>query len=611
MITPDELVVLWQQRRSSRSPIMQSMAQVAAHYEGAILVPIPEMEQNARATVANLVQQGLDETAMRTASTLPMLWCPPVNPNRERDKKRAEVRRKALYGMWEANRMGLKLRRRARHLIGYGCSPVVLTPDEKTGLPKWHVRDPLTTYPADSADPDCMTPLDCLFTYQRSAGWVQKTYPNEYLTLGRPRDASRDTNLTVLEYHDADETVLMVVSDYGVSGTGWGNVGSAAWTQVQGNPRLAHKAVLTRAENRIGRAQVVVPGRITLGRIMGQFDGVLPMFAQRAHLEALQTIAVEKAIFPDAYLVSRPNEVAKFIVGPFDGRTGQVNVVEGGTVEYLGQTPGVQTNVAIDRLERNERVSSGVPAQFGGEAPTNVRTGRMGDSMISAQIDFGIQESQEILAASLTEENKLAIALTKAHFGDKARSFYVGWKNASGQVDYVPNEDFESEDNVVTFPAGGQDQAGLVIGIGQRIGMGTMSKETGQELDPMISDPTRERQRVMIETVDTAILSSVATAAQSGQMSPVDAALLKRRLVLGDSIEDALEAVQKKAQERQAPAVDPVDPNSPEAQAGIAPAGMGAEAAIAPPAPAQTNLSDLLTSLRGPTRMTPAERGAA
>lgn len=609
-ISPEALVALWYQRRSERSPVMQQMAELSMHYEGAVTVPLPELDASARPTVANLVQQGLDETAMRTASTLPMLWCPPLNPKSTRSKDRAEVRRKALYGFWEASRINLKLRKRARHLIGYGCSPVVLRPDEKRGIPVWNVRDPMTCYPAQMADPDLMVPDDVIFTYHRSAGWVEKRYPLQYAQLGRPRGASRDTNLTVLEYHDAAEFVLAVVSDYGVDSGG--SYGSGDYARPVGDARKAFSAVLERAENRVGCPQVVIPGRITLGRVMGQFDGILPMFAQRAHLEALQTIAVEKTIFPDAYLVSRPNEVAKFIVGPFDGRTGQVNVVEGGSIEYINAQSSPQVNVAIDRLERNERISSGVPAAFGGEAPTNVRTGRMGDSIISAQIDFGIQESQEVLSASLQEENKLALAIAKAHFGDTARSFHVAWKNATGHVDFTPNEDFDSDQNVVTFPAGGQDQAGLNIAVGQLVGIGLMSKETGQELHPMISDPKREQQRVMLEQVDGAALASVTALAQSGQMAPQDIALLKRRLVAGDSIEDALDAVQKAAQERQAPAVDPVEPGAPEAMPGIAPEGMGAEAGTIPePNEDVGDIADLLADLRGPTRMTPAERGAA
>lgn len=609
MITDAELVRLWQQRARERGPLLAQMARLEQAYSGSVVIPIPELERSGRATVANLIQQGLDQTAMRIASTSPMVACEPANATAKRSKDRADLRRRWLYGSWEDNRMALKLRRRARHLIGYATSPVVLRPDERSGRVVWQVRDPLTALPSEMVDPELMQPDDCVFAFHRRAGWVEKHYPQQYAMLGRPRDASRDTQLMVLEYHDADEMVLLVVGDYGPGNGGWGEGNLASFSVRAASPDKAHRVVLERAENRVGRAQVVVPGRVTLSKLMGQFDGILPMYAQQAHLEALQTIAVEKAIFPDAYLISRPNEVAKFIVGPFDGRTGQVNVVEGGTIEYVAQNPGVQTNNAIDRLERNQRVSAGVSAEWGGESPTNVRTGKRGDAIMSAQVDFGVQEHQEVLAASLQVENALALDIAKEHFGSRSLTFSVMWKNAKGAVTVVPDVDFESSQNSVVFPAGGQDANALIIGIGQRVGVGTMSKETAQELDPLIADPVQEQRRVMIEQVDTAILSSVSQLAQSGQMAPQDATLLKRRLLAGDSIEDALDAVQKAAQERQS-MVAPVAPGAPEAQPGIAPAGLGAEQGTIPP-PSQDNrdLARMLQDLRSPGRLTSAERG--
>ena len=68
------------------APVMNQMADLARHYENAVVVPIVELDHLAKPTIANLVQQGLDETAMRTASTLPMIWCPPADPLSKRSK---------------------------------------------------------------------------------------------------------------------------------------------------------------------------------------------------------------------------------------------------------------------------------------------------------------------------------------------------------------------------------------------------------------------------------------------------------------------------------------------------------------------------------------------
>src|SRR3546814_3316558 len=83
----------------------------------------------------------------------------------------------------------------------------------------------------------------------------------------------------------------------------------------------------------------------------------------------------------------------------------------------------------IDRLERYLRITGGVPAEFGGESTQNVRTGRRGDAILSAIIDFPIADAQSALAASLAVENRIGIENAKAWFGDRL----VGYHYAEGK----------------------------------------------------------------------------------------------------------------------------------------------------------------------------------
>lgn len=612
------------ERRKGRGPVIEQMRLLRDHYQADVVVALPEMDRSEKAAVANLIKTGLDQTARRIASTPPMLWFPPVDEASDRSKTRADIRRRATLGWWEANRVGLKLRRRAQHLIGYSCAPVLIRPDRKRKIPQWLLRDPLSTYPAPSADPDELVPDDCIFTYTRTRAWVMRAYPDAYrMLLRRPDDQCRpDDQVTMVEYVDADCTILCIGSanlDNGFVSTSDRPRIDVPMAPDGRRPHGAYSLVeVERIRNRGELCPVVIPGLVTLGRPMGQFDSSLPMYSMQAKLQALEIIAVEKAIYPDAYLISRAGEQAKFISGPHDGRSGEVNIVEGGVIEYVNGQPGPLTNTTIDRLERNQRITSGVAAEFGGESPTNVRTGKRGDAVMSAQVDFGVQEAQELLAASLVEENKAAIAIAKGFFGSARKSFYVSWKDAAGHVDYVPNKDFESDANVVMFPHAGADAAGLAIGIGQRIGMGLMSAETGQELDPWITDPKREKQRVAVEALDKAMLGAITTQANSGQIPAHDVARMKKLILTGMAPEDALEQVQHEAQERQASSGEvgapdgPVPEGAPEAQPGLAAPGMGAEQpTIGPPPEAGHNLMNLLTQLRGPTRTTPAERGGA
>ena len=135
----------------------------------------------------------------------------------------------------------------------------------------------------------------------------------------------------LLEYADAEETVLIAL-------------GQARNTQE--DPRSAvpgqDMVVLSRVPNRTGICPVVMPGRITLDRINGQFDQLLGIAQMQAKLMALEVIAVEKGVFPDQYLESRNGETARFISGPHEGRTGYVNIVQGGRCASCSRTPATR-----------------------------------------------------------------------------------------------------------------------------------------------------------------------------------------------------------------------------------------------------------------------------
>lgn len=585
----ETIITMLMERRTAYGPVLNQMMKLRDAYNGDIIVPLPEMDRNERSSVANLISTGLDQTAMRIASTTPNVYFPAVIPGNKPSEDRANKRRRATLGWYEANKMSMKLRRRARFLIGYASSPVVLRPDPKRGIAKWEVRSPLTAYPALSEDIDCITPTDCIFSFGRSYKWMKSHYPNaavKFRTNGE--EPSDQTLYDVIEYVDDECWVLAAVE-----------VNPVTPSIIPGQSSLRY-VELERVTNRTGLCPAVVPGRITLDRQQGQFDGLVGMYQMQAKLMALEVIAVERGIFPDTYLVSRPGETAKFVSGPYDGRTGMVNVIAGGDLREAGLNVGQGPQQTIDRLERNMRITSGIPAEFGGESTTNIRTGKRGDAILSAVVDFPVQEAQELLAESLIEENKRAIAIAKNYFGDDRRSFYVSFRGARGHVDYIPNKDFETDENVVTYSYAGADANSLVVGLGQRVGLGTLSKRSAQEIDPLVADPELEHDRVVAESLEQALLLSVQQQAQQGQIPPNDLAKMMQ-LVVSDkmSLAEAVDAVHKQAQERQA---TPAPAGSAETMPGIAQPQMGAEQpgtlpAQSPNAPGQPNMMDLLASL--------------
>lgn len=592
------------ERRKAAGPWLDNARAARDAYNGDIVIPMPELDRNEKPAVINLINTTLDQTAMRVASTLPDLYYPPLRFGFKQSEDRARVLRRANLAWWEMNRIQQKMRRRARQLLGYGTTPVLIRPNFKTEAPQWNTRDALNAFPCPTGDPDEIAPPDCIFTFTRSFSWLKGNYPEKVAALrtgvGFGKDPDPAQQFDMIEYHDGDVTVLAVLGS---------NVNPGG-IQLPSSTPGAPVVELERIANRTGRCLVVAPKRITLDRPMGQFDGMLGMYQMMAKLTALEIIAVERGIFPETYLVSRPNETARFLAGPYDGRSGLVNIVAGGDIKETTPNPGFATTNTVDRIERAARASSGAAAEFGGESPSNVRTGKRGDAVMSAIVDFPVQEAQEILAQSLTEENKCAVAVAKTYFGNQRKSFYVSTGKRPGHVDYVPNRDFETDVNRVTYPHAGADANALVIGLGQRVGMGTLSTRSAMEIDPMIADPELEEDRIIGEGLQRSLLQSLEQQASQGAIPPHD--LARIQALVADhthTLAEAVELVQREAQQRQA---TPAPAGAPETQPGLAQEGVGAEQpAIQPPSSSSQNLSDLLNAFRRPTRETPQERGAA
>ena len=95
-ITVEEIVSLYKSRRETQGPVLAQMRRVRDLANGDVIVPLNELDRNARTSTANLLVQGLDQTSMRVASTMPMPYFPPVKEGNERSKELSRTRRKAI-----------------------------------------------------------------------------------------------------------------------------------------------------------------------------------------------------------------------------------------------------------------------------------------------------------------------------------------------------------------------------------------------------------------------------------------------------------------------------------------------------------------------------------
>ena len=177
MKSTDEIIGLYTTRSRTNGNAKSKMRNLRDYYNGDVVVPLPELDSDETSAVANLLAQGLDQTAMRIASTSPDVYCPPTDTNTKRARDNAAIRRKAIFGWWEHSRMDLQLAKRARQLVGYATTCTQLRFNYKTGCPEWHVRDPLTAYPSKLLGVEDMRPRDVIFGYERSLGWLRTKLP--------------------------------------------------------------------------------------------------------------------------------------------------------------------------------------------------------------------------------------------------------------------------------------------------------------------------------------------------------------------------------------------------------------------------------------------------
>lgn len=588
MLSADDVCSLYQERRKVYSTLHSGMRNVKDIYDGNAVVPLPDMAEDEKAGVPNLLAQGVDQMAGRIASSMPMPGFASDTGSRK-SQRNASTAARVISGWWQTDNLPLKLKQRARFLIAYGIAPAVIVLDKRTKLPTWQIRNPLHTFPAPHMIPGTQTPTDTLFAYRRSVAWLRsqgygyalQRVTNHYDTI------NGDDLFLILEHVTEDGTTLTLASH--------DTEGTAA-------ERAVHIEI---AENPTGVMQAVCPQRIGLGDPAGQFDSMVGMYYQQAKLMALEVMAVERGIFPDTYLVSRPGEVADFVAGPYDGRSGGVNIVKGGDVKELSTQPGYMTPQTIDRLERAQRLTAGIPAEFGGESATNIRTGRRGDAVLSAVIDFPVGEAQEMIASALRDEDKAAIALAKHYTGDTEKTLYVGTGNSTRKVTYTPNQVFKTDEHIVSFAANGADVNQLMMGLGQRVGMGIMSKATAASLDPFIDSPEYEHDKIVSEGIETAILTGLQQQAAAGAIPPLVLAKVMRlvetdRMELADALNKAVEDAQKEAAE--AAAQQPEQPTPEMAAAGpTAQTLSGNPEALSPvpgPEQGQRDIGQLMTLLR-------------
>lgn len=579
----DELVEMHGVRTKASEVPFAAIQKFRDYLGNKLPVALPEVDADEDSAIANIARTGLKQLALRTGSTLPEVMFPPLRPGIQVSEDRAKRRKQATLGWWEHNHMQQVLTKRAFYLFADAYSPVTVLPDPKTGVPTWQARDTLSCLHAPIIAPG-VVPYDSIFTHQHTWASLRRLYGSRVEGLNPRHDPDR--KFTVAEYMDPDEIVTFIAPE-------------------PYNQQI-RPMILDRIPNKAGCPLAFVAGLDSLLGWDGDLNATVGAHQMRAKLLALSYITVKRGAIPDVWVEPIDNSSTPDFTAIPNHRTGTPGVIKGGRLRVLESNPGFMTSPMMSILEREERLTAGLPAEFGGEAATGIRTARRGDQVSGAAIDFPIMQAQNALAASLVMEDKAAVEIAKKWTPGK-RSFYVSWKGAQGWADYDPNIDFETDEHTVRYPFAGSDLNDATVRHAQLVGTGQMSKQTARRMNPELEDGDQEGDIIAAEQATDAFWASVTAKINdpASRWGPKQVAQLDKMLRSDKkSLFEAVEAIEKQMAEEQAAAA-PV----PDAMPGV----MGAP--MAPPEvptaipPVGAGLANLAAQLRAQRPVNAAAAG--
>lgn len=578
----DELVRTMHHRMASNGPLLDEMIEVQRRYNGEWVLPHVTREDNPNLPplTPQVIASAIDNSAMRASSVLPYISCPAINPQNKTGRnslERAMTRRRILAGTWHFSKMKLLMRRAYRHLAGYATCSMIVLPDFVNMRPRVSLRDPLTSYPELKSPEDLTPPINVGFTYAKSADWVRANFPSSRAENGGPIAYGDDEIWELCEWWDEWNQVLAIMGP---------RPSASPWSQ-RPDARLTAMEIAS-WENKAGMVPVVIPARITLDRIVSQVAHITGLADLMAQMMLLEMLAAEKNIFGDRYIVGTHGKIPRIVGGEWkDGREGEMNIVlDADSIGELKGAPDQMGFQAIDRLERNIKVSTNQIPQMMGENPGSLRTGRALDTMAGNSIDPHLQELQEIMEAALPQVNEAIFQTYRGYWPENSYTQFSGWPGDTGHFKFVPNIHIETTENTVAYAIAGADVQATTIQLGQLLGTKGISLRSFRQRHPWILDPDLEASAVDGEQMEEAVLQTILQGAVSGQIPLVFLASVERHRREQNDIFKAIEAADAEIRAKQAAEAPPAPEGAvapPEMQPGLAgtgpdavtPGGMG------------------------------------
>lgn len=594
-----------------QGPILLRCRDILNHYEGEYVIPLPDVSDEPKMPnlTPALVTDAVDFLAQRAASTLPSLNFPAINPNKNTGKRSVEyasIRRRAIAATYDDSMWKIGRRRVFRQNAAYHASAICVLPDWDCERPRIQARDALSAYVEPVAAETLRPPHWIGFVTRFSSTHLRKRFPWVRAEDGGPiTDRHTEQMWDVVEWIDEEQIV------YGLLGP-VNSAGMHVNAQYQNQWGNAPSMPLSPSfDNKTGLVPAVMPHNVTLGRIGARLSALLGNIKLQSKLMALNVVAVERSVFPDMYALGSQMGQPSVVGGSWkDGRSMEINLLSDTTaVGTLRHSPDPTALQMVGQLERNYRTSAHLVPQAGGETYGALRTGRGINELAGIALDPMIQEMHEIDEAWMRHVNQAVLATYKGYWPDKQYSMYSGWPTDQGQVEFTPEEHFETYDNSVSYAIPGADITQVTQITGSLLGAGLISRRTLRHMHPWIGDPDAEGRLIDDEAFEDSVKQAIMQRVVAGQAPMLLLTLVNKYRNDGSDIFEAMEKADTEMRRLQATEAPPPEQGqvaAPEAMPGVE-AGPQAMQQPQPGAPGQpiqsfgqvSEMRQLLSQLAG------------
>lgn len=504
-----------QHRRRENSPLYDAMIKVKERYNGPALdFVLPWWSGNADEDHSQytplLIAELVDNQALQASSVDPEIYSPAIEPGKQKGVKSreyAKIRQGAMHACYEHSRWKLAKRKLFRQLSAYGSCCAVVLPDDRTQMPRIHVRDVLTAFPDLRAAEDFRDPVDIGFITGKSAEWLRMTYPEAKHENGGPipdEPGEEEMIWDVLEWFDEEAVVV------GILGPRESRDGSSNW--VDGNETAMME--VRRWPNLAAIVPAMIPSKVTLDTVLSQVMNLTGHVDMIAKLQLIDTITSEKTLSPDKYILGENNAPPRIVSNGgrwADGRSGIMNeVMNARGIGTFAPQPDPLARATIDRLERNFRMSGGLMPQMSGETYGPLRTGRAIDSLAGLAVEPRIQELHEIMEAWQPLLNEAVLRTYDGYWRSTTFHLYTGKASATTEIVFKPGEHIEGVlHNSVKYAIAGAGVTETNVAIAQLLGSELVAKRTARRRHPWIDDPDTEQALIDEEAAEEAMKAYV------------------------------------------------------------------------------------------------------